>query len=270
MLFSPVSYKRAISTLGCAKLELFEAIDFAARHGLDALELRALAGSIDLPVHLAASFNTPAALADYLRACPVRIAAIDTSFRLTGSTNADRARLLDHVPWAEALGVPWLRVFDGEQAESARPKEAVETLHWWRQERAAHGWQTNIMIETHDSLFDAARIGRLLAAAPPDSAILWDSHHTWKRGGEDPLYTWRTIRPHIVHVHVKDSAGKPGAATNYDYVPPGQGEFPMARLADVLRGEFHGVVSLEWERFWHPSLAPLEVALGSASEAAWW
>lgn len=126
------------------------------------------------------------------------------------------------------------------------------------------------MVETHDSLFTAAAIRRFLAAAP-GTGILWDSHHTWKKGGEDPVLTWRAIRESVVHVHVKDSVSAPSARHPFTYVRPGEGEFPMAPLVAALRMDgFAGPVSLEWELMWHPYLAPLDEALASARARAWW
>lgn len=264
---------RAFSTLGCPGLSLDEALGVAERHGIGAIELRALGNTLDLPAYLTAQFGSPAALAARLRgsASRVRLVAFDTSLHVIGTTPAERATLLEFVPWAEALGVRWLRVFDGgKNTDEAEFTEAAATLDWWRGLRRERGWQADLMIETHDSLFTAAAITRFLAAVP-GAAILWDSHHTWKRGGEDPPATWRAIRASVVHVHVKDSISVPSAKHPYTYVPPGMGEFPAAPLFDILRADdFKGPVSLEWELMWHPYLSPLEDALGVAAERKWW
>jgi sugar phosphate isomerase/epimerase len=258
------------STLGCAELSLEETLALAAKHRLPAVELRALAGTVELPAHLAKTYGTPAALAARLAGQPVRIQSLDTSFKLIGGTAADREKLLEFVPWAEALGVPRLRVFDGGfKLDAAELAQAVATLGWWRELRRAQGWRTDLMIETHDSLVTTAAIRRLLAAAP-DAAILWDTHHTWKKGGEDPVATWRAIRASVVHMHVKDSVSRPSAKHPFTYVLPGDGEFPIAPLLAVLRAEYAGPVSLEWERLWHPYLPPLDEALAVAVRRGWW
>jgi sugar phosphate isomerase/epimerase len=174
-------------------------------------------------------------------------------------------------PWAEALGVPWLRVFDGgKNAGATEITEAVATLEWWQELRRTHGWRVQLMVETHDSLFTTAALQRLIAAAP-GVAILWDSHHTWRKGGEDPLATWRAIHRSVVHVHVKDGTGVPSARHPYTYALPGDGEFPIAPLLATLRAEgYPGLVSLEWELMWHPYLPSLDTALRIAAERGWW
>ena len=82
--------------------------------------------------------------------------------------------------------------------------------------------------------------------------------------------TWRAIAPHVVHIHVKDSISQPSAKHPFSYALPGEGEFAMAPLRAVLAAEFTGCVSLEWERLWHPSIAPLEAALAAAAARNWW
>jgi sugar phosphate isomerase/epimerase len=261
---------RAFSTLGCPEATLAEALAIAQRHGLAALELRALGGTTELPAYLREQFGSPTALADRLHGHAVRVVALGTSLRAIGGTAADRDQFLEFLPWAEALGVPWLRVFDGGRTgDAAELREAAETLRWWRELRAARGWRADLMLETHDVLAAPAVLRDFLAAVP-DACILWDSHHTWRRFGKDPVTTWRSIRSRVVHVHVKDSVGIPGPRHPYTYVRPGEGEFPMAPLLAELQAGFAGAVSLEWEKLWHPALPPLEEALQVAAARRWW
>lgn len=264
---------RCLNTLGCPEASLDEACALARRHGLDGVEVRALGGTTDLAGHLAAAFGSPEALAARGKAREPggRIVAFNASWKLIGGNPADREQLLALVPWAETLGVRWLRVFDGgRSADGAEAAEAAAALQWWRRERAAHGWRVDLMVETHDALVTAAAVRRFLAAAP-GTAILWDAHHTWRKGGEDPRATWAAIRESVVHVHVKDSIGVPSARHPFTYVLPGEGEFPMAPLAaELASAGFAGPVSLEWERLWHPYLPPLEQALVAAAARRWW
>lgn len=261
-------YTRAFSTLGCPTATLDEALATAARHHLDAVELRTLEGTTDLPALFARRFGAPAALAAHVARSPVRVASLDTSFRLADPKPGDWEALLAFLPWAEALGVRWLRVFDGGRPDAAHDAP-LQSLARWRAHRAAARCACDLMVETHDSLFTAAAINDFAAQAG-GAAILWDTHHTWKKGGEDPVATWRAIQAHVVHVHVKDSISRPSERHPFIYVPPGDGEFPMTPLRDALAREYTGVVSLEWEKQWHPYLAPVETALATAHQRAWW
>lgn len=264
---------RCFSTLGCPEFSLEETLALARRHRLAGVELRALGGTVELARYLAATYGSPEALAEKLRADwpDVRIVALNPSLKLIGGTPAERDQVCDLAPWADALGVRWLRVFDGGKSlTDSELAAAADTLRWWREEKAAHGWRADFMIETHDSLWTAAALTRFLAAIP-DAAILWDSHHTWKKGGEDPLVTWRAIHRHVVHIHVKDSISVPSARHPFTYTLPGSGEFPVTPLLATLRtAAFPGPVSLEWEKMWHPYLPPLEAALTTAEIKKWW
>lgn len=252
-------------------MDLDEVFALARNHGLTAVELRALGDTVDLPAWLTATYRTPAGLAERLQAEPVRVVALDTSLKLVGSTDeAWRQTVDEFLPWAEALGGVNLRVFDGGKVGEAADLAAMAArLDWWQARRREHGWRSDLMIETHDSLFTAAALHALLAAAPA-ARLLWDSHHTWKRGGEDPLVTWQAIAPQVVHIHVKDSVSRPSARHPYTYVLPGDGEFPAGPLLQALRADFSGPVSLEWERMWHPYLPPLADALTVAAQRRWW
>jgi sugar phosphate isomerase/epimerase len=263
--------QRCFSSLGCPEYSLDAVLDLADKHAIPGVELRSLGGTLDLPAYLATHFATPAALALRLRKAPVQIVALDTSLKLTGSAEAQWLTTADaFLPWAEALGGVKLRVFDGGQTGSPEEIAAMAArFAWWQALRRARGWKSDVVVETHDSLFTAAAVLRLVAAAPGVS-ILWDSHHTWKRGGEDPVATWRALRPHIGHIHVKDSVSHPSPKHPYSYVLPGEGEFPAAPLMAVLKAEYPGDLSLEWEKLWHPYLPLLEDALVSANGRGWW
>jgi sugar phosphate isomerase/epimerase len=266
------TWSRAFSTLGCVGFSLADSLRLAARHHMDAIELRGIGGSLDLPGQLEKTFGTPEAFAAEAGSNPIRICSLDTSLRLIGNTAADRNDFLRHLPWAEALGVPRLRVFDGgTQLDDAQLGQALDTLSWWNDLRQSNGWHADVMVETHDAFTRTPAILRFLARAPANTGVLWDTHHTWRLGGEEIAGTWQAIRSHVVHIHVKDSVSRPPDDRAYTHVPPGQGEFAMSTLRGLLaRDGYTGAVSLEWERHWHPALATLEDALTSATARQWW
>lgn len=262
---------KTFSTLGCVELDLDEVVALARRHGVTTLELRGLGGSLDLPAWLAERYGTPSAWAARLRELGVTVRVLSTSHRLLDGSAESLAELEKFIPWAEAAGVPWLRVFDGGvSGDATEIARGAENLAAWRRDRAARGLRCDWAIETHDALITSERLSAFLAAAP-DAAILWDTHHTWRKGGEDPLATWPVVAARTVHIHVKDSVAAPSARHPFTYVAPGEGEFPFAPLRAALeRSGYAGALGLEWERKWHPYLPPLEVALDAAASRRWW
>lgn len=265
-----IPFTLCFSTLGCPELTLDESVRLAEAHRIPAIELRALESSIDLLAIFERIFGLPSSAKEWIAAQPVRIAALGTSFRIIGNSAADRGVLARLAEWADAFDCPYLRVFDGgESGSKSELAEAADALAWWRDLRRSKDWAVDIMVETHDAFAAPPALMRFLAA---DSAchILWDAHHTWRKGGEAPTTTWGKIHERVVHLHVKDSRISDNES-GYAYCLPGEGEFPMRPLVDMLVADgFRGVVSFEWEKLWHPDLATLPEALDAARQHAWW
>lgn len=261
---------RAFSSLGCPDFDLPAMLSLARDNNIAAIELRVVAGEIDLPAYLERTYETPGRLAVLLESSSVRVHVLSTSFKLTEPTEVERARLLSHVIWAEGAGIPWLRVFDGgHSADEATLRRAAATLGWWQRLRKQSGWRVDLAVETHDSLVNNAALGRFLELAP-SAALLWDAHNTWRKGGEDPAEVWQAIGPRVVHIHVKDSVSRPSARHPFTFVLPSMGEFPMKRVHLAREKGYLGLISLEWERQWHPYLPPLQAALAYADTVGWW
>lgn len=269
-LRTEMPYKRTFSTLGCPDMTLEEAIVLSNNAAITGIELRALHGSLDIPSFLASNYGRPYMLADRMKRERAKIVSLSTSLKLAGSMPPDFDHFIEFIPWADALGIPYLRVFDGgKAANEATHGEMSSSVAWFREQRARRHWNTDIMIETHDALSTSEAIISFLKRAP-GTKILWDAHHTWKMGGEDPLTTWRAIRPHVVHIHVKDSVSIRNENRPYTFKLPGTGEFPMKGLKEVLWAEYSGPLSLEWERLWHSKLPRIEDAFSSAIRRGWW
>ncbi|MDO8539869.1 MAG: TIM barrel protein [Opitutaceae bacterium] len=267
----PTVLLRCCSTLGCPDESLEGAVDLACRHGLGAIEVRALGGTLDLPRYFFERFGNPAEFTVRGSSPALPMVALNASLRLAAATAEDREQLLALAPWADALSAPRIRVFDGgNTADEHELAQARATVEWWREERRRRDWRVDLCVETHDSLVTTPAILRFVRAVP-GVPVLWDAHHTWRRGGEEPLLTWQAIRRHVVHVHVKDSINVPSARHPHTYVLPGEGDFPIAPLLAALRADgFSGPVSLEWEKLWHPYLPSLDAALSHAKARGWW
>lgn len=265
-------YQRAFSSLGCAEMSLPEVMALAQRQHLPAVELRALGGSIDLPAYFEQHFGEPGRLAEYVTSTGVSVVALDASCRLMADDAAGEAELLALAPWAEALGGVPIRVFDGgDTLDETNIAAGVARWKGWQRHRERQGWNTQLIVETHDTLVTGEAVRRFLAAAPTGVVILWDAFHTWSKGDEAPTDTWDQIRVAVGHIHVKD--GKAGGTEGraFTHTLPGQGSFPMAALRERLQEDgYRGPLSLEWGRKWHPYLPPLEDALGAARAGYWW
>jgi sugar phosphate isomerase/epimerase len=249
---APLLAMPCFSTLGCGELDLEDVLALAVRRRMPAVELRTLAGRNALPEYFETRYGTPERLRDVVAGFPVRIASLDSSCRAIDTTQEGRAELLALAPWATAAGAPTIRVFDGgKRGDEAELSSMRPLFDWWQELAVA----PKLMVETHDALAHPAALQRFIEQYPI-IGVLWDTHHTWKVGGEAPAVTWSRLRGRTRHLHVKDSGVDGG------YVAPGTGLFPFHELIDVLRADsFGGIISLEWERHWYPELPPIETAL---------
>ncbi len=258
------AFDYCFSTLGCSELSLHETADLAQRHGIAHVELRTLSGTVDLIPALTVEFATPSRFAAFLAERGLKVAALNTSIRLFGST--DLSAVEPFIDWAEAADISYLRIFDGgKQVGLDEMTQAARLLDDWRALRQSRGLNVDLMIETHDALADFEQLLAFVARVPA-ARILWDTHHTWAKGS-DLKTLWQHIAQNVVHLHVKDSTTDSDGRRRY--VLPGHGDFPMAQLLSILQSnERHIPLSLEWERHWHPELPPLDDALKAAR--GWW
>jgi sugar phosphate isomerase/epimerase len=266
--------KACFSSLGCPEASLEEAAALAGNFGIPCLELRALQGRTDLPVLLGEFPGGWSGAKDYLDALGLQARVLGTSGKLVGGTPAGWEELLAFAELAEALRTPWLRVFGGGtwgQALSSDDYQAAAAfLRRWDSERRSRGWSVDILVETHDAFSASAPCLRLMEEAGRPVSLLWDSHHTWRLGGESPAESWEALAPCVKHVHWKDSVDRPSARHPFTYVLPGEGEMPIGEVMELLaRDGFSGAVSLEWEKLWHPYLPPLADALEAGKGTRW-
>ncbi len=233
----------------------------AHRHGMDFVELRSLGGTIDLPEYCRTK--------DIVRGratLPYPVRLVSSSLRLAEATDRDIEKFMEFAKLAEELHAPYVRVFGGGQWPSEVSQGAFESaarvVGRCRELLKDIGLQVEMLLETHDAFSSSERCLAFNRLLDKPIGILWDSHHTWRLAGESPLETWKLLSPWVCHIHYKDSIKKRGSSMGYEYVLPGRGEFPTEALAPLLRREKREIgVSLEWEKLWHPELAPLETAL---------
>jgi sugar phosphate isomerase/epimerase len=267
------SFLTCFSTMGCTELTLPQVLSLADQFSIDCLELRSLDNRIDLPAYLAEQPGGLPAIRTSLARHPARV--LGTSFKLVGDTEAGRTTLLSFAQLAEQIGTPYLRIFGGgtwgTPLTDENYRQAVEVLNWWQEQKKKNKWQVEILIETHDAFSATPPLLKLFELLGRTHPIIWDSHHTWRLAGETPADSWKHLKTHTRHVHIKDSILKPSARHPYTYVLPGTGEMPARQVLDLLQKDnFNGAVSLEWEKMWHPYLTPIQDALSACQKGKWW
>ena len=251
------------STLGCPSWDWMKILDFAQQNGFASVELRGLAGTMDLPSRPEFADTQIAQSKKEIAARGLRISCVSGSANMhdTGPEHekqlADARRFID---LASRLGAPYVRVFGnklvGPQAA------AVEHIAGSLRELGAYAGPKNVtvILESHGDFTTSPVLRDILEkAASPHVALLWDAHNTFVEGKEDPEITVRQIGKYIRHTHLKD-ARLAGGQDNY--VLTGRGDVPVKRQVELLAASgYTGCYSFEWEKAWHPEIEEPEIAI---------
>lgn len=260
----------AFSTLGCPEWDAATVVDRAAAFGYRGIEWR---GGPDGTVTTTWSAAERSRLRRRVADSGLASIAVTAYSNLIASAPAERRRSVDeiaaHVDLAADLGAGAVRVFVGIRDDAAPDDEllrrAVEAL--LAALDRARDREVRLAIEPHDDHVRAASLGPILAAIPdPLVGIAWDIANAWSVG-EDPELGLREYAGRIHYVQVKDGVGRD---EEWQLCPLGEGDVPVERALRGLVGTLGDAslppISVEWERVWHPELAPAERALPAARE----
>ena len=116
-----------------------------------------------------------------------------------------------------------------------------------------------VIIESHGDFTSSVDLESIITDVGSDAfALLWDAHHTFVSGKEQPADTYERLGKWVRHTHLKDS--KPGGKDR-QYVLVGDGEVPVETQVQVLAANgYKGYYGFEWEKRWHPEIAEPEMA----------
>jgi len=253
----------AFSTLGCPAWELSKILDFARANGFAAVELRGLMGNLDLPSRPEFAPDRIAETKKQIADHGIKIACVSSSTELHEPDTTKRekgiADAIRFIDLASALGAPNVRVF-GNKLDG--PREEILTrvssgMHQLGEYAGPRG--VTVIIESHGDFVDSPTLKEVLTRASSSHVgLLWDAHHTFVDGHEQPEHTVAALGHWIRHTHLKDSVA---AGKERKYVLTGKGDVPVERQVQALRKvDYQGFYCFEWEKVWHPDLIEPEVA----------
>ncbi|NWG13930.1 MAG: sugar phosphate isomerase/epimerase [Acidobacteria bacterium] len=262
---APRRYPIGFSTLGCPKWDWKTILENAAKWGYAAIELRGLQGEMDLtkrPEFSAAGVKQ--SLRD-LQALGLQVSDLGASTRLHEPDAAVRQKQLDEgkrfIDLARRLKSPYVRVFGDRWVQGEPHEKTIERIVDGLRELARHARGTGVavIVETHGDFTESATVARMVKMVESrEVGVLWDTHHTWVAGKEQPADSLRALSPYVRHVHIKDSVPQ---GQDVRYVLPGQGKLPLREIVRVLaQNRYRGFYGLEWEKAWHPEIEEPEVA----------
>lgn len=257
------------STLGCPSWDWAKILDFAQQHDFSAIELRGLQGMMDLPARREFQPDRIALSKREVAAKNLKIACVSSSAHLhdrdpekRNQQISDAKRFID---LAMALGTPNMRLF-GNDIEGPK-QQAVDRIVSGLRELGAYGGErgVSVIIESHGDFTDSPTLSEILSRADsPHVGLLWDAHHTYVEGKEEPEVTVKKLGKYIRHTHLKDSVP---SADGRHYVLTGHGDVPVRRQVEVLAASgYSGCYTFEWEKVWHPDLAEPEIAIADFAQ----
>jgi sugar phosphate isomerase/epimerase len=257
----------AFSTLGCPAWSWKTILDQADRLGYMAIELRGVAGEMDLPKVPELAGTRLADAKKDLAALGVVVSDLGASAAMH-ETGAARDRALDEgrrfIDLAHAMGVKYVRMF-GDHIPPGEPRDAVfsRVIDGFRQ-MASHAKDAGVtvLMESHGDFTHSKDIEAVRSGVGSDAfAVLWDAHHTYVAGHEAPADTYAALGRWVRHTHLKDSKATGPGAEDRRYVLTGTGEVPVKSQVQVLvKAGYTGYYCFEWEKKWHPEIEEPEVA----------
>ncbi|HEV2666157.1 MAG TPA: sugar phosphate isomerase/epimerase family protein [Blastocatellia bacterium] len=256
------------STLGCPAWEWKTILDQAGRHGFAAIELRGLAGEMDLPK---SPQFTGAKLKESLKdldALGLKISDLGASTNMHEPDASKRAKQMDEarrfIELAHQLRAPYVRVFPNQLVKGEERKTTIDRIITGLRELGEHakGSDVTIIVESHGEFATSPPLLEIIRGANhPNVAFLWDAHHTCV-AGEAPAETFRQLGRYVRHTHLKDSRPPKGDEKDRRYVLTGSGEVPVKETVKVLAaGGYRGYYNFEWEKKWHPEIEEPEIAI---------
>lgn len=251
----------AFSTLGCPSWTLDRIVRAAAEYAYEGVELRVLDGELvspDLPP------ATRRRVRSTLERAGLALCCLDSSFEIA-NPDAEVREALAYIELAAELGAPMVRLFGGAPEGEPAPETARRTAdRLVRLAEVGRGLGVTIGVETHDSFATGAVLAAMLRDAPADVGVIWDTLNP-VLAGEAPETTFSLVASRLVHVHVKDGASPPDPERNLLF---GDGRVPLVAILRMLSATgYDGWLSVEWEKFWQPSIPGPEVALPRYAEA---
>jgi sugar phosphate isomerase/epimerase len=261
----------AFSTLGCPNWTWPQILDFAAANGFSAVEVRCILGDLDLPNRPEFAPEKIPSVKKDLAAHGLKISDLGSSSEMHHTDPDKRAKSIADakrfIELAEKLDVPYVRIY-GNKLEGPED-ECIHRVAAGMRELGVYGAPRNVsvIIESHGDFVTSPLLKKVLTEADhPNALLLWDAHHTFAAGHEEPETTVRELGKWIRHTHLKDSVLE---KDERHYVLTGKGNVPVQRQMQTLAATgYKGYFCFEWEKLWHPEIAEPEVAIADFAKVA--
>jgi sugar phosphate isomerase/epimerase len=257
--------KLAFSTLGCPHWELERIAQAARDYGYTAIELRAVAGDLDLLKRPELQPGTIEKTRRWLADQDVSVCCVDSSCTFD-SRDADERRqqveiAIHHCEIAAGVGAPLIRIFPDKVQDGATREETRDNIAACLHEVAQRGpGGVRVGMETHGDFARADASAEIMRLADhPGVTLIWDIANS-VAAGDSIEEAANAVAPYLAHVHLRDARAIEGQE-HWLPVLAGRGDVDFSKaLAALNRLDYRGYISFEWEKYWRPEIEDPEIA----------
>ena len=263
----------SFSTLGCPDWSFDRITDFAVEHGYQGIELRGLQREMYLPncKEFRTSQNRKGTV-QQMRDKGIRFVGLGSSATLHFAEEGVRRKNLDEgrrfIDLAQEINCPYVRVFPNNFPDDQQRNQTIDLITKGLLELAEHakGSKVVVLMETHGDLVKTEDLLTIMNAAEhKHSGLVWDISNMWTITKEEPEEVYKKLKKYIRHTHIKDARVVEG---KLNYALLGEGQVPIFTALDqLIKDNYSGYYSFEWEKLWHPEIAEPEIALAHYPQA---
>lgn len=260
--------KLSFSTLGCPQWDLPTIINFAAANKYQGIEIRVIAGEMDLPNYTAFSDVNIAATKRMIKDKNLNIVDIGTSAQMH---HTDKATIEKHIDDAKKfidlsakLDCKYVRVFPEKLLTGEQRLKSLDIIitNLKLLGDYAKGSGVKVLLETHGDLVRMDDLHYVMHNTENSNVgLIWDFLNMWAVTKESTTEVFQKLSKYIFHVHVKDATFNDNKLS---YVLIGKGTAPVKEAIQQLhKNNYKGYYSFEWEKQWHPEIEEPEIALAA-------
>ena len=262
----------SFSTLGCPDWPLDKILDVAAANNYKGIEIRGILREMDLSK--SPHFNSDAnikATKQKFNDKNLKIVGLGSSAAMHHVGEADRSKAMDEakrfIEIAYKASCPYVRVFPNNFPKEVPKEKTMELMSAGLNDLAKFSKDTGVKVimETHGDLIWSDDLVKVMNTVDDKQVgLVWDISNMWTVTKEDPKMVYDKIKKWVWHTHIKDISLADGKEK---YTLFGEGDVPALEAIDMLvKNNYKGYFSFEWEKMWHPEIAEPEVAIPQYAE----
>ena len=225
--------KISFSTLACPNYSWTDIYTMAKDLGFDGIEVRELSSENSRSPF---SPDKCEETAQKLKSLKIEIPCLSTGscLKFADKREENKKEIETYIDVAKKVGAPYIRVLadrepapNGEVDDKMIEDEINELVPY------AEKQGITMLIETNGVYSNTERLRDLLNNLKTDYvAALWDTHHTYRYGGESPEKTLQNLGAYIKYIHIKDSVVEDGKTV---YKMMGEGDMPIDDIINSLK-----------------------------------